>query len=125
MNKPNEFASYPSDEYLTSIQNFAEHVKSSVTEMIDIIDNGGDYEDRFAIILEVNGQKTKVEMHADAYDRLMSMLETEMAEYIELHPSVKEETTLDKIDRAMDANDFETAKRLQDQFLDDMLAGVE
>jgi hypothetical protein len=25
----------------------------------------------------------------------------------------------------MDANDFETAKRLQDQFLDDMLAGVE
>jgi hypothetical protein len=71
-------------EYLEALQNFGEHVIASKDEMLNIINNGGKYENRFSIKIEVNGKSTIIELHADAYSRLMTMIEDEIREFIEL-----------------------------------------
>jgi hypothetical protein len=85
MDQPSKITYVPEAEYLKSLQDFGEHTKASVAEMLDIIYNDGEYENRFNIKIEVNGKSTTIEMHADAFDRLMTMLEAEMTEYIEIH----------------------------------------
>lgn len=76
--------SIPTD-YLESLENFGEHVKASKDELVDILVNDGEYETRFNLKLELNGKAVEIEFHADCFERLMTMIEQEITEYIEIH----------------------------------------
>jgi hypothetical protein len=85
MTKSNEVTYKPEANYLESLQNFGEHVNNSLQELLTVLDNDGVYQKRFDIKIEMNGQSTTIEFHADAYERLTSMVEAEISEYIQLH----------------------------------------
>lgn len=84
MSNANEVVYVPEDDYLKSLQKFSQHVKASVAEMLNTIDAGGEYDHKHDIKIEVNGVATRIEMHADAFDRLTSMIDTEMLEYVSI-----------------------------------------
>lgn len=71
--------------YLTQLREFKHHVETDVTNLIDELTKTGEYDEQHDLILTVNGKQCRIEMHADAYDRLLLMLENEIKEFIEMN----------------------------------------
>lgn len=79
----------PPKNYLQSLREFREHLQASANQLIDDIANGKDYDPKYSIQISVNGKSTTIELHADAYDRLLHMINQEIAEYIQLKGEVE------------------------------------
>lgn len=60
--------------YLQSLCEFSEHLHASANQLIDDLVNGRDYNEKYIIQISVNGKSTTIELHADAYDRLLHMI---------------------------------------------------
>lgn len=74
---------------MQSLREFREHLQASANELINGIANGKDYDPKYNIQISVNGKSTTIELHADAYDRLLHMINQEIAEYIQLKGEVE------------------------------------
>lgn len=111
MNEPIKTRFAGPTDYLKPLQDLGEHIKASKDEMLRIIDNDGEYEERFNIKIEMNGKSAQIELHADAFDRIMGMIEDEITEYIEMHGSV-----IAKAEAAMMCGNVSEALKMQDEF---------
>ena len=71
-------------DYTKELNLFLQHLKDSANEMLDIISDGEDYEDRFDIKLGINGKHIILPLCADNYSRLVSFIEDEIKEEEEM-----------------------------------------
>jgi hypothetical protein len=62
------------------IKEFIKHVKESTNEMLDIIDNNGEYQERFNVTIKMNGKSITIGNNADLYIKLMDLLYGEIEE---------------------------------------------
>lgn len=69
------------DQYVKTLKLFLDHLKHSANEMLDIISDNGDYEERFDIKLGINGKHIVLPLGADNYERLVEFIEEEIKEY--------------------------------------------
>lgn len=91
MTKSNEVVYVPEDSYLKNLLELKANLKSTVTELLNHFDNGGDYEDRFNLQITCNGHTGYIELHADAFDRFMMVIESELSEYIAIKEADRNE----------------------------------
>lgn len=71
--------------YLESLQNFAQHIKESMYALLNELEVTHEYNHSFDINISLNGESTVIEFHADACERLLSMVNNEIAEFIEMN----------------------------------------
>jgi len=64
---------------MSNLKDFKEHVERSIYTMLDLMQEG-DYEERFDLVLELNGKKVEIPMHADLYQRLTRFIQEEIDE---------------------------------------------
>lgn len=84
MTQANEINVVMEDSFLKKLREFKKHLNASAMEMLDVINDGGDYEERFDVKIECNGQSISIDLHADIFSRLEGLLDAEIEEYIEL-----------------------------------------
>lgn len=69
-------------EEIKALQEFLEHLQESVfgkNGLMDILIEGN-YEERFDLKIEVNGKSVSLDLHADLFNRLTSLIEKEIEE---------------------------------------------
>jgi hypothetical protein len=71
-------------DYTKGLNLFLQHLKDSANEMLDIVSDGKDYEDRFDIKLGINGKHIILPLCADNYERLVKFIEDEIKEEEEI-----------------------------------------
>lgn len=59
---------------------FKRDLNLSVGEMLDIIDGGGEYESRFDVKIESNGQSVQLPMSSEIFERMQLLLNTAIEE---------------------------------------------
>lgn len=62
------------------VREYIRHVKRSTNEMLDIIDSGKEYQERFDITITMNGKSITIGNHANNYTNLVDLLYGEIEE---------------------------------------------
>ena len=63
-----------------AIKEFINHIKMSTNEMLDIIDNKSEYDNRFDVTITMNNKSITIGNNADLYENLMNLLYAEIEE---------------------------------------------
>jgi len=69
-----------SGQYIKTLNLFLDHLKDSANEMLDILSDNKDYEERFDIKIGINGKHIILPLCADNYSRLVDFIEEEIKE---------------------------------------------
>jgi hypothetical protein len=68
------------NNYIEKLNQFLKHLKNSADEMLDIIADNKDYEERFDIKISINGKQITIPLCADSYYRLEQFINDEIKE---------------------------------------------
>lgn len=117
MGKTNETVYVMDSAYMKQLQEFGDHMIETKDELMNILEVNGEYDSRFDLNISCNGKQARIELHADAYDRIMTMIENEISEFCAMNGMDMDNPLLDAIEEAEESHDFETASRLTRELL--------
>ena len=68
------------DAKVTELREFRKHMYETSEELLDELDEGKDYDNKFDLRLELNGKRIDLEMCADLYNRLVTFIDDTIKE---------------------------------------------